>query len=306
MKGSIKKRSKGSYSIILELGADPKTGKRRQKWLTVNGTKKDAERELHRRLNEIDRGCFVDPAKLTVAEFLEHWLTNYAEVNVSGKTLERYRSIVKHHLVEAFGSLPLPRLTPLHIQQHYSDALKGGRKDGRDGGLSAQSVLHHHRLLHAALAMAVKWQLLARNPTDAVEPPKVLEKDIEAIDETRATWLMDAARGTRLFLPIVLAICAGLRRGEILALQWQDFDTGCTRLWIRRSAYSSRAQRAAAGGGPWRCPRLPLKLSKSIASSKRNIERPSAGTIRTRISSAPSRTDRFGSLLRSHPPIALY
>ena len=172
MKGHIKKRSKDSYSIILELGPDPKTGKRRQKWLTINGNKREAERELARRLNELNTGAFVDPSKLTVAEFLEQWLASYAEMNVSAKTLERYQSIVRRHLIPAMGSLPLPRLSPLHIQQHYSDALKRGRKDGRDGGLSPQSVLHHHRLLHEALEMAVKWQLLARNPADAVEPPR--------------------------------------------------------------------------------------------------------------------------------------
>lgn len=177
----------------------------------------------------------MDTSKLTVAEFLEQWLVSYAEMNVSAKTLERYQGIVRKHLIPALGSMPLPRLSPLHIQQHYSDALKGGRKDGREGGLSAQSVLHHHRLLHEALQMAVRWQLLARNPADAVEPPRVVERDVEVIDEAKAVWLMDAARGTRLYLPIILAVCAGLRRGEIVGLQWEDFDDAAARLWIRRS-----------------------------------------------------------------------
>lgn len=235
MKGHIAKRSKGSYSIVLELGKDPSTGKRQQKWLTVNGTKKDAERELARRVNEVNIGTFADPGKITVSEFLEQWLKNYAEINVSGKTLERYRSIVTHHLRPAFGTLPLARLAPLHIQAHYSRALKNGRKDGRKGGLSPQSVLHHHRVLSEALSMAVRWQLLARNPAEAVEPPTVRRKEVQPIDETATAWLLDAALGTRLYIPIMLSVCSGLRRGEILGLKWQDLQWDSARLWIRRA-----------------------------------------------------------------------
>src|SRR5688572_20801311 len=133
MKGSIKKRSENSYTLILDVGNHPETGKRQQKWITVHGTKKQAQEELNRRLGEVQDGSFVEPTKLTVAAYLDQWLKNYAEIHVSGKTLERYRSITKHHLIPAFGHFRLTQLRPLHIQVHYAAALKGGRKDGRDG-----------------------------------------------------------------------------------------------------------------------------------------------------------------------------
>jgi integrase len=169
-------------------------------------------------------GASIEPSKLTVSEFLHKWSRDYAETNVSPKTLERYCSIINQHLVPAFGSLPLAKLQPLHIQAHYSSLLKGGRKDGREGGLSAQSILHHHRLLHAALKMAVRWHLVVRNPADAVEPPKVRKSEVKAIDESACAWLLDAAIGTRLHIPVLIAISAGLRRGEILAAGWSDLD----------------------------------------------------------------------------------
>src|SRR5438128_468489 len=98
MKGSLIQRSKGSWSLKIELSKDPATGKRKQKWITIRGNKKDAERELARQVNDVYTGGFVDPAKLTVGEYLDKWLATYAAVNVAGKTLERYRSIIDHHL----------------------------------------------------------------------------------------------------------------------------------------------------------------------------------------------------------------
>jgi integrase len=236
IRGHLKQRSAGSWSIILELGRDPETGKRRQSWVTFHGTKRKALDELDRLKAEALHGGFVEPHRLTVSDYLDRWSAEYAEARVSGKTLERYRSIVKEHLKPAFGSLLLMKLSPLDIQRHYTNAMKaGGRKDGRPGGLSPRTVLHHHRLIHGALKMAVRWRLIPVNPADGVEPPKVRRREVIAIDETQSAWLMDAAIGTRLHVPIVLAIAAGLRRGEILALRWADWEPTTGRLWIRRS-----------------------------------------------------------------------
>jgi integrase len=127
----------------------------------------------------------------------------------------------------ALGSIPLVKLQPLHIQAYLADALQNGRLDSKAGqgkGLSPRTVCHHHRVLSEALGRAVKWQLLARNPAAAVEPPRVEQEEIKAIDETAAAWLVDAALGTRLYIPIMLAITTGIRRGEILALRWKDVD----------------------------------------------------------------------------------
>jgi hypothetical protein len=198
MTGSLQKRGKRAWRITLYLGRDAVTGKKLYGLHTVQGNKDAAQTELNRLLNDLQSGGYVPPGKLTVAEYLEKWMRDYAQPNVSARTLERYRSIVDHHLIPGLGSLPLTKLQPLQIQAQYSAALQeGARKDGREGSLSAQSILHHHRLLSEALKMAVRWQLLARNPCDAVEPPRVHAKEVTPIDETGTAWLLDAARGTR-------------------------------------------------------------------------------------------------------------
>jgi hypothetical protein len=115
MKGHIRQRSKGSWAIILDLGRDA-DGKRRQKWHTVRGTKKDAQRELAKLLHQLHTGEYVEPTQMTVADYLKTWLRDYAKVNVAGKTYERYAEIIERHLIPALGHHALPKLQPLHIQ----------------------------------------------------------------------------------------------------------------------------------------------------------------------------------------------
>lgn len=131
----------------------------------------------------------------------------YAKPKVSPKTHERYREMIDGHIRPALGAYLLPKLAPLHIQAFYGRASTSGRKDGR-GGLSAQSVVHFHRVLHKALAQAVKWQLLARNPADAVEPPRAERKEMLALDEVETASLRLVGEG-RLYMPTMLALRLG-------------------------------------------------------------------------------------------------
>jgi integrase len=96
-------------------------------------------------------------------------------------------------------------------------------------------VLHHHRVLREALNLAVKWQLMPRNPADAVEPPKPQRKEMRALDDAQMAWLLEVARGTRFHLPVLLAIAAGMRRGEFLALRWTDADLTKVTVMVNRS-----------------------------------------------------------------------
>ena len=239
MKGHIRQRGSKSWAIVLDLGRDA-DGKRRQKWHTVKGSKKDAQRELARLLHEINTGAYVEPTRMTVSDYLDRWLEDYARSNVSPKTFERYEEIVRLHLKPSLGHHVLSKLQPLHIARYYSEALVSGRKDGKGGGLSAQSVLHHHRVLRAALHQAVKWLLLPRNPADAVNPPRPQHREMHALDERATAKLLGAAEDTRLALPVLLAVTTGLRRGEILGLRWRDVDFQGGILAVRQSLEQTR------------------------------------------------------------------
>ncbi len=222
MRGSIQPRGKGVWRLVFDLERDH-TGRRRQRVITFEGNRSDAEAELTQQLAKAKNGGFVEPHNLTVAEYLEHWLDNYAAPATAPKTLERYAEICRKHLAPAFGANRLMKLTPMQIQAYYVEAQKTGRRDGR-GGLSARTVLHHHRVFKQALRHAIRWRLLTSNPADAVEPPKPEAREIKVLDEQQTAKLLDGAEGTTLFMPILLAVTTGLRRGEVLALRWTDVD----------------------------------------------------------------------------------
>lgn len=239
MTGSIIKRSRKSWTIVLDVGLDSK-GKRRQRWVAVKGTKRDAEKELTRLLNAIHVGAYVEPTRLSVADYLKRWLNDYAKPNVAAKTLERYTEIVSLHLIPALGPVLLAKLQPLHIQSYYSTALESGRRDRKDGGLSAQTVLHHHRVLKQALRQAVRWQLVVRNVADAVEPPKPVRREMQVLDEKQMATLLESLKGARLYMPILLAMTTGLRRGEVLGVRWRDVDLDGGTLAVRQSLQQVR------------------------------------------------------------------
>ena len=223
MRGHITKRSKDTYSIVLDLGRDPSTGKRRQQWVTVKGTKKEAERKLADLQHELNNGLFVKPSKLTVGDFLQRWLNDYVYTHVRAATAEGYRIIVDCHLIPNLGAVVLSELKPSHLQGYYAKALKEGRRDGR-GGLAACTVGHHHTVLKEALSHAIKWELIHRNVGDVVTPPRAAEREMNALDSSGLEQILEAARGTMYFPLIHLATFTGMRRSELLGLRWKDVD----------------------------------------------------------------------------------
>ena len=239
MKNGIRQRGKRSWEIAITLGCDPITRKKRYKWHSVKGTRRVAERERRRLLHEQDTGVYVEPNKMTVAAYLERWLRNSASLKVGRKTFERYGQIVSMNLIPALGALPLAKLRPIDIEAFYAEAMRSGRYDGR-GGLSAQTVLHCHRVLSGALKQGVKLGLLARNPADAVDPPAVPKREMQTINEAETAWLFTAAQGTRLYVPVVLEVTTGLRRGEVLALRWSDLNLAGRIARVQRSLQQTK------------------------------------------------------------------
>lgn len=128
------------------------------------------------------------------------------------------------NIIPLLGAVHLPKLKPVQISDAYAAALAGGRRDDTEGGLSPRTVGHMHRVLKQALGQAVRWELLTRNPADAVDPPKVDWKPMRTYDLPQTAKLIEAVRDTPLLVPTLLAVLCGLRRGEICALRWRHVD----------------------------------------------------------------------------------
>ena len=238
MKGSLRERSPGKWAIILDI-RDPESGKRRRKWHSFSGTKRQAQNECARLITDMQGGSYLEPSKLTVGELLTRWL-DHAKSQVSPRTFERYGELVRKNIIPAIGGLLLMKLRPAQISAFYAKALTSGRRDGK-GGLAPTTVVYMHRLLKQSLDQAVKWELLNRNPADAVDPPKTERSSLDTFDLPQTAELLSALQSSRLLVPVMLGALCGLRRGEIVALRWKNVDLVNGRLAIVESAEQTAA-----------------------------------------------------------------
>ncbi|WP_425665717.1 tyrosine-type recombinase/integrase [Sinorhizobium fredii] len=233
MKGHIRERSPGRWAIVLDV-PDPETGKRRRKWHSFQGTKRQAETECARLIAELDGGNYVEPAKTTIREFFATWL-KHEKANVSPKTHSRYEELLMKNVAPILGSITLNKLTAAKIDAAWGKLIESGRRDGK-GGLSPRTVHHCRRVMLTAMDQAVKWDLLKKNPVALTRPPKVERAKMEAYAAAQTAVLLDDLRKMRMFVPALLAALCGLRRGEILALRWRDVDLAAAVISVRQSA----------------------------------------------------------------------
>jgi len=234
MRGHIRQRAKGSWSIVIEIERDPATGKRRQQWHTVRGTKKEAEAKLRELIDALEKGIFVKPSKMTVGEWLDQWLENYVKVNCSIRTYDGYSSIVKNHLKPNLGTIPLTQLKPQQIQQYYSMEFADGK------GLLAQTVLHIHRILFQALKYAMRQGVLMHNAADLVDPPRGKKSKMRTLIPSEVGKLLETARDSVFYPVIYTAINTGLRQAELLGLRWRDVDLDLAALSVNQVLYKRR------------------------------------------------------------------
>lgn len=221
MKGHVRERSPGTWAIVIDLYDE--AGRRRRKWHTYKTTsKRKAEEECARLISAMRGGSYVEPTKQTVAEFLDEWL-DFIKPSVAPKTHERYTEICRRGLGPLIGNVILAKLKTDRIDAGLSRALSEPRKDGAKP-LAPRTVHHYRRVLIKALNQAVIWERLHRNPAAATTAPKVERVKMLAYDAVQTAALLEAMRPTRMFIPVLLAVMCGLRRGEILALRWRNVD----------------------------------------------------------------------------------
>ena len=219
MKGNVTRRGKESWRLKVM-----NDGKLHLK--TVHCiTKKEAQAALNALINEIATGTAVAPDKITVGEFLADWLGRKQLSPLSAKT---YGEHINGSIIPKLGAVQLQELKPVAIQD-WLDSMKLGR-NGRPR--SNRTILHAFRILRAALAAAVRRELIRKNPADHVEPITAPHKEVSILKADDIQTVLAVLRGTTIFPVAALAIATGARRSELLALRWQDIDlqTGSLRI----------------------------------------------------------------------------
>ncbi len=225
MRGNIRRRSNGSWTIQVYAGKDPETARKRYVSRTVRGSKKDAEAALATLIQAQETGLDLSAARLTVSAFLDRWLDVWKD-RVKPRTHFRYAELIRLHVKPTLGPTSLTKLRPLHIEELY------GRL--RKRGLAGTTILQIHRILHAAFNQGVKWQLLERNPTDAVSAPRKTSKEAPSLTTKQVPVLLEVVRGTQIELPTLIALGTGMRLGEVLGLRWQDVDLDSAAARVRQ------------------------------------------------------------------------
>ena len=229
-------------------------GKRRLKTTTFHGPKKKAEAELARLIGQVEKGDYADADGMTVRELFTRYLST-AKPKLAAKTYERYADAVRTHIAPTLGAVKIDKLSPLHLEEAYAGWMQSGAVR-RKGGLSARTVLHYHRLIRKVLGQGVLWKVLARNVADAVQPPRPQRREMTSLTAEQLVTLLSVAakppsrqaavqHGVSCepaWYPAILFLAStGVRRGECLAVKWDDLDLKAGVVSVRRSLEHTRA-----------------------------------------------------------------
>jgi integrase len=233
---SVTARSRGVWRITLELGHDPKTGRRKRMVRDIRGSKKEAQAELARLVHQRRTGEYVEPHKETLAGFLTRWLA-YMNGRLAPSAHASYSYVVALRLIPVLGAIPLQQLQPAHIAEAERQWLTSGRvgstRAAYGRGLSPKTVVNYHRVLRAALQHAVRWNLLRFNPCDQMEPPRWERVQQRVLTLSEVRGLLDVLGDDRHGVALHTLLATGLRVGELLGLRWRediDFDAGTIRV----------------------------------------------------------------------------
>lgn len=174
----------------------------------------------------IENGNYIRPNQHTLISWLREWLHTYAKPTLRPATFTNYEVNIERHFNTEFGKVKLKNVSTRMLQSFFNEKLVSGRADKKSGGLSPKTLKNMRYMLHVALDQACYDQLISFNPVNGVRLPvpdspeqRVLRpEEKEQVCAYAATIRTLAAQG------VILLLTCGLRRGELLGLQWQDVN----------------------------------------------------------------------------------
>lgn len=242
MKGSIRQRGardehgRCAWELRFDIGRDPATGKRRIAYHSFRGTKREAQAELRRLMGGADKGSYVAPNKLTIAEHVRGCLQRWKGVGaISPKTAERYGELVERQIVPHLGATLVQKLKRADVEGWYATLLEKGRHGG-ERGVSARTIAHAHRVLRKALAEAVADDLVHKNAAAlAKNRPKIEDTERAALTPDQVKTVLEKQRGRANYALFVTALFTGMRASELMALRWAAVDLGGKAIDVREA-----------------------------------------------------------------------
>ncbi|WPX08230.1 tyrosine-type recombinase/integrase [Anaerocellum danielii] len=224
--GSIYKRKDGLWCGQITIGRDENGRQKRQYF--YGRTRQEVAEKIAKALNDIATGVYVDPAKLTLKDWLNTWLWEYKKQTLRPSTFQDYEGIINNHIVPSVGNYKLKDLRPEHLQALYNSKC--------ESGLSYSTIKHIHVILHSALDQALKNGLVVRNVSEATTLPKAKDKkEIRVLSLEEQKRFIAALEGERLRPAFLLALASGVRLGELLALKWDCVNLKEGTITVKRS-----------------------------------------------------------------------
>ena len=226
MPGSIEDRGTNCWRLIASAGTNG-LGKRVKITRTFHGSKREAERALAKLVAAVDEGKIVESPHMTLSRWAEIWFREHVDKTLAGKTRTLYHYIFRTRILPGLGRIQLDQLAPRHITTLLNNLAEAGvRNDRRGKTLSPASITRHLRILAACLQEAVHRQLITINPARSVKAPPREVYGQQFYTEAQIKKLFDALSDepARLRALILLALTTGMRRGEMVALEWSHID----------------------------------------------------------------------------------
>ena len=225
--GNIRKRKDGRWEGRYTAGYDEKTGKRLIKNV-LGKTQAEVKEKLAKAVAEAETVDVRRADEYTLGTWLQTWYELYAKPHLRFSTAEYYRRGIEQHITPRIGNIPLKKLTGRDLQGLYKDLREHGRlreaQKGKQPGLSDSTIRGIHTMLHNALDRAVKERLIVRNPADDCVPPKIPKHEMKLLPPEQIKSYLTAADQRGVLPMFYLELISGLRKGELVALQWADLD----------------------------------------------------------------------------------
>lgn len=239
------------YEARYTVGYDHGSGKQIQR--SISGkTQKEVAQKLKVVLTELDKGQYVAPCKMTVAEWLDIWSDDYLGA-VKPATVCAYRGTIKTHLKPGLGATRLDALDTQLIQTFYNGLIRPTKERK---AVSPKTVKNIHGVLHKALQQALVNSYIRRNPTEGCVLPRVEKKQIKPMDEDQITAFLKAIRGHQYEYLFIVTLFSGMRKSEVLGLTWD-----CVNFKKGTITINKQLQMVRGGNGEYRL--APTKNSKS-------------------------------------------
>ncbi|MGM0496038.1 MAG: tyrosine-type recombinase/integrase [Bacillota bacterium] len=229
--GTIVKRNDGRWMGAITVG-QKNNGQSKRKYI-YGQTRKEVAEKMTKLKNDLLMGTYVEPSNIKIKEWLDRWIEG-RKSSLAYSTYRNYKVMIRNHLNDDIGDIKLKDLQPRQIQELLNYKLENGKKKG-EGGLSTRTVKYIYQTLHAALEQAVKERLITNNVCKAVEvPKKQQEKKLHTWNKKQVNKFLQEAEDYRYFSLLYLAVNTGMRRGELLGLQWKDIDFDKKRITVKR------------------------------------------------------------------------